>query len=318
MSAAVEVCLSSFARDVDAGLSDPVQKYLPARCFYDALGSTLFEAITLLPEYGLTRADERLLRKHGGDIARMVGSASLVAELGSGTGKKTRNVLAALSRQTGEVQYLPIDISAASLAYCEKELSNVARVLPVCADWFDGLSEIARTRAPSTRLLVLFLGSSIGNVDRNDITDFLASAHARMRSGDFLLIGADLIKDTERMIAAYDDETGVTAAFNLNVLSRINHELAGNFALRSFAHEARWNESMRRIEMHLMATRPQSICIGALNRTIHMREGETIWTESSHKFTVPELDDYARASGFAPVKTWVDREWPFAEALWEA
>ncbi len=318
MSAAAEVCLSSFARDVVPGLSGPVQKYLPARCFYDALGSTLFEAITLLPVYGLTRADERLLRKHGGDIARLVGSVSLVAELGSGSGKKTRSVLAALSGRSDGVQYLPIDISAASLAYCEKELSNVARVLPVCADWLDGLSEIARTRPASTRLLLLFLGSSIGNVDRNEIANFLDSLHARMRSGDFLLVGADLVKDPERMIAPYVDETGVTAAFNLNVLGRINRELAGNFDLRSFAHEARWNDAMRRIEMHLMSTRAQTVYIGALNRTFDMREDETIWTESTHKFTVPELDDYARASGFSPVRTWVDREWPFAEALWEA
>lgn len=318
MFTAAQVQLSAFARDVATGFSDPVQKYVSARYFYDDLGSTLFEAITLLPEYGLTRADERLLRLHADELAAVVGGVSRIAELGSGSGKKTRNILRAVSKQADSLKYLPIDVSAGALASCEKELCDVTEILPVCADWLDGLARIGQSRTMDGSLLLLFLGSSIGNLDRKSIPDFLREVRAELRPGDYFLIGADLIKDIETMLAAYDDPAGVTAAFNLNILGRINRELDGNFDLRSFAHEVRWNHKERRIEMHLLSGRNQLVYVGALGSTFRFEAGETIWTESSHKFTPDELDGYAAAAGFAPVKVWVDGEWPFAEALWKA
>lgn len=317
MSTAAGVQLSAFARDVARGFSDPLQKYVSARYFYDDLGSVLFEAITLLPEYGLTRADERLLRLHANELADAVGDVSFVAELGSGSGKKTRSILRAVSKQADFLKYLPIDVSAGALASCERELCDVAEILPVCGDWLDGLARISQIRAKEGALLLLFLGSSIGNLDRTAIPDFLRAIRAELRPGDYFLIGADLVKDVEAMIAAYDDPAGVTAAFNLNILGRINRELDANFDLRAFTHEVRWNDKERRIEMHLLSECNQVVYIGALGSRFGFEAGETIWTESSHKFTPDELDGYATAAGFAPVKVWVDSEWPFAEALWK-
>jgi dimethylhistidine N-methyltransferase len=318
LPAATQLQLSAFARDVAAGFSDPTQKYISARYFYDDLGSALFEAITLLPEYGLTRADQRLLSFHAAEIANAVEGTSLIAELGSGSGKKTRNVIAAVSRRTDSLRYSPIDVSAGALAQCEKELCDVVEVSPICADWLDGLAEIGRKRANEGPLLLLFLDSSIGNLERSCIPDFLKRVRSQLEPGDYFLLGADLVKDIGTMIAAYDDPTGVTAAFNLNLLARINRELDANFDLRSFAHEVRWNSAERRIEMHLASERNQSAYIQALGSSYKFQAGETIWTESSHKFTVGELDCYARAAGFTPANIWIDNEWPFAEALWEA
>lgn len=318
MSTATQLGLSAFARDVATGFSDPIQKYISARYFYDDLGSALFEAITLLPEYGLTRADQRLLRLHADEIANAAQGICLIAELGSGSGKKTRSVIEAVSRRTDLLRYSPIDVSAGALAQCEKELSDAVEVSPICADWLDGLADIGQKRANQDPILLLFLGSSIGNLERSCIPGFLGRVRSQLKTGDYFLLGADLVKDIEAMMAAYDDPTGVTAAFNLNLLARINRELNANFDLRSFAHEVRWNSTERRIEMHLVSERNQSVDIGVLGSTFHLQAGETIWTESSHKFTAGELSDYARKSGFTPVNIWVDREWPFAEVLWRA
>ncbi len=318
MSASVHPQLSAFALDVVEGLSLPGQKKIPPRYFYDDLGSSLFEAITYLPEYGLTRADERLLRRHAAQIAAKTGRVSLVTELGSGSGKKTRHVLEALSRTVENVVYRPIDVSRAALESCERELTEICSVKSVRGDWMEGLADVARTRKHEQPLLLLFLGSSIGNLDRQCIVEFLRNIRFHLQPGDFFLLGADLVKDIETMLAAYDDPTGVTAAFNLNVLGRINRELDADFDLRSFAHEVRWNPEERRIEMHLLSCRNQSVEVRALDMSFDFLAGETIWTESSHKFTENELMGYARSSGFEAVATWIDREWPFAEALWRA
>jgi uncharacterized SAM-dependent methyltransferase len=212
--------------------------------------------------------------------------------------------------------YCPIDISEAALIACEKELSDTADVKAIRADWLDGLAEVARSRPSDAPLLLLFLGSSIGNLDRACIVDFLARIRSLLLPGDFFLLGADLVKDIERMISAYDDPLGVTAAFNLNLLSRMDRELGANFDLRGFAHQARWNDAERRIEMHLLSRRNQRVFIHCLGAAFKFAAGETIWTESSHKFTEDELNSYARASGFSPVKSWTDIEWPFTETLW--
>lgn len=318
MSASVRPQLSRFALDVISGLSSPGQKKISAHYFYDDLGSALFEAITLLPEYGLTRADERLLRRYAVRIASDTGFVSLVAELGSGNGKKTRHVLEALSRRAHDLVYRPIDVSRAALDACERKLGDICTVRGINGDWMAGLAEMSIARECDEPLLLLFLGSSIGNIDRDCIGEFLRDLRHHLRTGDFFLLGADLAKDVNTMLTAYDDPTGVTAAFNLNLLGRLNRELEADFDLRSFAHEVRWNEQHRRIEMHLLSCRDQMVRARALDLSFPFRAGETIWTESSHKFTEAELDSYARASGFQPLAVWMDREWPFVETLWRA
>jgi len=316
MSASVKSGFSQFAIDVAEGLSCGEKKVAP-RYFYDDLGSVLFQAITLLPEYGLTRADENLLRLHAKEIISETGRLSMVAELGSGTGRKTRHILTAASRMQQQIVYIPIDVSRGALAACQRELCDLSEVQPLCSDWIEGLQEIARSRTSSEPLLLLFLGSSIGNLERDGIGDFLQRLRSNLRPGDFFLLGADLVKNIDTMMTAYDDPTGVTAAFNLNVLARINRELGADFDLRSFTHEVRWNSEERRIEMHLLSSRNQVAYVGAVDTKFEFRAGETICTEYSHKFTQSELLTYARLSGFTPVKTWVDKAWPFSEALWQ-
>ncbi len=322
MSALAVPQLTKFALDVAEGLASPGRKQLSPHYFYDELGSTLFEAITLLPEYGVTRADERLLQAHSSDVAHLTKGVDLVAELGSGSGRKTKHVLAAMAAERhltySPPTYSPIDVSQAALTACANQLSNLATVKPICADWLDGLEDLAATRTGSSPMLLLFLGSSIGNLQRDAISAFLKEIRSYLRPGDFFLLGVDLVKDIETMLSAYDDATGVTAAFNLNLLARVNRELGADFDLRSFAHEVRWNSEDRCVEMHLLSCRNQTVYIQALKREFSFVSGETIWTESSHKFTEQELGAYAGSSGFSPIRTWVDREWPFAETLWRA
>ena len=316
MTAPAQTQLSPFALDIAEGLSLRGQKKLAPRWFYDDLGSALFEAITLLPQYGLTRADERLLRTYAADLAHLTGMVDLVVELGSGNGRKTRYILEALAREQPSIEYRPIDVSPAALALCEKQLGDTADVQPVVADWVQGLDDVVRARRPEQPLLLLFLGSSIGNVDRDAIPGFLKNIRALLEPGDFFLLGADLMQDPETLLAAYDDPLGITGAFNLNLLRRMNDELGADFDLQSFAHTARWNAGCRRVEMHLLCYRDSVVNIEALGKAFEFRAGETIWTESSHKFTVEELESFALACGFEPVITWVDTEWPFAETLW--
>jgi L-histidine Nalpha-methyltransferase len=164
-------------------------------------------------------------------------------------------------------------------------------------------------------MLLLFLGSSIGNLERAEIVEFLRRIRSHLMPGDFFLIGADLVKSPEAMLVAYDDPTGVTAAFNLNLLGRINRELDANFDLRSFAHEVRWDGEQKRIEMHLVSCRDQTVYVRAIDSEFAFAAGETIWTESSHKFTRQDLETYARRAGFTTTAIWEDRDWPFAEVL---
>ena len=311
MSAAVASQLSGFAADVLTGLTDPRGKWLLAKYFYDDLGSALFEAITLLPEYGLTRADEHLLFTHAAAITRIAGQPATVVELGSGSGRKTRHLLSALDHPV----YCPIDISRAALAACVNQLQDVAVVQPQEGEWLSSLQRIVQER-PADPMLLLFLGSTIGNFNRADLPVFFQSIRSSLRSGDSFLLGADLVKPIPTMLAAYNDPTGVTAAFNLNVLARINREFDADFDLRRFIHESRWNARDRSIEMHLVSRTKQTVHISALESDISFEQGESIWTESSHKFTLEELEMYAASAGFAVASTWVGQDWPFAEVLW--
>ncbi|MBI3278484.1 MAG: L-histidine N(alpha)-methyltransferase [Acidobacteria bacterium] len=309
--------LSEFARDVRAGLLTAGQKRLPEKYLYDELGSVLFDAITLVPEYGLTRADERLLAAHAGAIARKLPKWLLIVELGCGSGRKTSSLLRALCGSK-QVRYFPVDVSPAALALCERQLAGLCEVHPVRGTFLEGIDAALGRRTAGERALVLFLGGTIGNFDRHEARRFLGAVRSRLRAGDALLLGADLVKSIETLLLAYDDPAGVTAAFNLNLLARINRELGGDFDLRRFRHVARYDERHRRIEMHLLATAAQRVSIPGAGCTVHLRRGETIWTESSYKYTEIELFELSRSSGFEVVNCWTDREWPFANSLWRA
>ena len=305
-----------FAADVRAGLTRDGQKELPSKYLYDDVGSALFEVICHLPEYGLTRADERLLRRHADQIADRVSGPVSIAELGSGSGRKTRWLLEAFaSRQ--QISYYPVEISHSALVMCEKELRDIDHVsiLGFEREYLDGLLEVAAYRKPGHRLLVLFLGSTIGNFDRPAAIDFLSEVRCILQPGDGLLLGTDLEKPTSQLLAAYDDELGVTGAFNLNLLARANRELGADFDLSHFEHVAKINPDARSVEMHLRSTRRQMVNIPMAEMAVEFEDGETIWTESSHKYTAAEVFDIARRCGFRCEMQWVDQEWTFAENL---
>ncbi|HZI89026.1 MAG TPA: L-histidine N(alpha)-methyltransferase [Candidatus Polarisedimenticolia bacterium] len=317
--AAQTAFLDEMAQDVRAGLGGPDPKTLPSRYLYDDLGSALFDAIGYLPEYGLTRADERILRAHAGEIAQAMPGKCAVAELGSGTGRKTRWLLEALSSRR-PVPYFPIDISSAALERCELELSRIpnVRVDPIEADYLSGLSLVASQRRGNERLLVLFLGSTIGNFEPSEASEFLTEVRRRLRPGDGFLLGTDLVKPARILVPAYDDALGVTAAFNLNLLRRLNLELDADFDPRRFEHQARWNESARRVEMHLVAKAAHTVRIQGAELEVPFQVGETIWTESSYKFEPDEPRRLCERSGYALEGQWLDFEWPFAESLFVA
>ncbi len=314
----VTPAVAAFAQDVREGLRKP-QKELLSKYLYDDVGTALFEVITLLPEYGLTRAGQRLLRRHAEQIVERVPGPVIVAELGSGSGKKTRWILEALSRRQF-TRYYPIDISAEALARSRSELSEIPFMSLVGfeRDYLDGLLEVAARRRNGDHLLVLFLGSTIGNFDRPAGEAFLREVRKHLVPGDSLLLATDLEQPVHELELAYDDPLGVTAAFNLNVLARINRELDANFDLAKFQHRAPYNTAERRIEMHLRARVAHTVVISKAGFEAHFREGETIWTESSHKFDLDEVRQMAGRCGFRCDAQWVDAEWPFAQNLWIA
>ena len=307
---------SEFAADVRDGLTRIGQKELPSKYLYDDVGSALFEVISHLPEYGLTRADERLLRRHAREIVDRVAGPVAVAELGSGSGRKTRWLLEAFCRRQ-RTSYYPVEISHSALVMCERELSDIDSISIVGfeREYLDGLLEVAAYRKSGQHLLVLFLGSTIGNFDRQAALSFLSEVRGILQPGDSLLLGTDLEKPSSQLIAAYDDELGVTAAFNLNLLARINRELGADFDLKQFRHLAKINPEARSVEMHLESTRRQVISIPAAEIMLEFQEGETIWTESSHKYSAEELFETVREAGFRCEVQWIDEEWPFAENL---
>jgi dimethylhistidine N-methyltransferase len=308
-----------FAEEICAGLLKPGQKELPSKYLYDAVGSRLFDVITELPEYGLTRAEDRILERRSREIAARIPHSVAIAELGSGSGIKTRRILRALSGDH-DIRYFPIEISATALAACEREMRDISAVsvVGIEREYLDGLLEVAARRKQGEHLFVLFLGSTIGNFEPAAALEFLRKIRSMLLPGDFLLLGTDLMKPIPVLIDAYDDPLGVTAAFNMNLLARINRELGGHFVLSQFEHEARFNEKALSIEMHLRAKQAQAVSIEAADMTIAFRAGETIWTESSHKYRLPQISSTAADSGFDCSAQWIDEEWKFAENLWMA
>jgi L-histidine N-alpha-methyltransferase len=305
-----------FAADVREGLTRTRQKELPSKYLYDTLGSRLFDVIAELPEYGLTRADERLLRAHSSEIVRRIPGDVIVCELGSGTGKKTRWILEAISRRR-RTFYFPIEISPAALDVCRRELSDIDSIgiVGLEREYLDGLREVSARRRKGQHILVLFLGSTIGNFSSPADLNFLLDIRRILQPGDAMLLGTDLEKSLPQLIEAYDDPLGVTAAFNLNLLARINRELEGRFDLTLFEHVARFNSETRSVEMHLRSKRHHTVEIRKASFTAAFEEGETIWTENSHKYSLAEVSRMARAAGLERAGQWIDPEWPFAETL---
>jgi L-histidine Nalpha-methyltransferase len=213
------------------------------------------------------------------------------------------------------VTYYPIDVSAAALARCAQDLASLADVFPLETSYLEGLRQVTEQRAPGQTLLVLFLGSTIGNFEPDAALHFLYAIRQVLSPGDALLLGTDLVKPAAQLIEAYDDPAGVSAAFNLNLLGRINRELDGDFDLRRFEHEIRYHQESQRIEMHLRSRVRQIVHVRKAEVAVEFAPGETIWTESCHKFRPDQICAMARATGFHLVQQWIDEEWGFAENL---
>jgi dimethylhistidine N-methyltransferase len=308
--------VASFAEDLRSGLLTESQRTIPSKYLYDEVGSTLFEVICVLPEYGLTRADTRLLIRHAPSWVSQLPAKTCIAELGSGSSKKTRLILEALA-QRQETTFFPIDISRAALAQCARELGDIPNltISGLHMEYLPGLHEAKARRQKKGPLLVLFLGSTIGNFDRESGERFLRSVREQLSPGDFMLLSSDLVKSEAELVLAYDDVAGVTAAFDKNVLARINRELDADFDLSQFVHQARWNREARRVEMHLLARRNMTVHIRKAHLQIDLAAGETIKTEDSYKFETEEIRALAQRCGFHCKEQWVDSDWAFAQSL---
>lgn len=303
---------------IRSGLSG-AQKTLPSALFYDDLGSALFDAITFLPEYEVTRAGTRLLQAHREAIVASTGELEVV-ELGPGTGRKARILLEALLQRQPGVRFFAVDVSAQALQDCQRSLEQLrgVRVETVQGTYLDGLQQAALRRGHGARRLVLFLGSNLSNFDRQEAPQFLRDVRQRLLPGDRLLLATDLDKPAAQLLPAYDDALGVTAAFDKNALLRLNRDYGADFDLGNFVHEARWNVEHRRIEMHLRARAACTVQVPRLELTVEFAAGESIWTESSHRFLPQELRDFAAVAGYRCVDQWIDAAWPFAQTLMEA
>lgn len=295
----------SFADDVRAGLSSS-PKRLPARHLYDAIGSALYEAITLLPEYYLTRAERAILERYAGAILERVGDAEIV-ELGPGDGSKSRIVIEAALRRQQIVRYHPIDISASALqALAERLVVEYDRLIITahCGDYRRVL--LACRLRGDARVMVMFLGSSIGNYERREAVGLLQSIATALRPGDALLLGVDLKKSRQELELAYDDPCGVTAAFNRNVLARINRELGGAFDLQTFRFLVAYDERRACVDSFQESTIDQRVAISALGMHVDFAHGERIHTESSYKYDADEIRSMAQDSGFRVDDAWTD------------
>jgi dimethylhistidine N-methyltransferase len=304
----------AIADDVERGLT-ATSKSLPARLFYDARGSELFEQITRLPEYYLTRTERAIFEQYADAMIAAAGSGLAIVELGAGTAEKTEILLRAALKRQFSLTYFPVDVSSAALDIADERLAQALprlRVEPIVADYTQGLTELRRI---SGRKLVLSIGSSIGNFDLREAAAILRRIASGLAEGDALLLGTDLVKRASVLHAAYNDAAGATAEFNLNLLERINRELGADFDLRRFRHEAVWNPAASRIEMYLVSLRDQRVRIPAIGKTIQFREGERIHTENSYKFTREMARQLLDDAGFQLQRSWCDRGQLFAVHL---
>jgi dimethylhistidine N-methyltransferase len=305
-----------FAADVHYYLSlHPRQ--LPSRYFYDPLGSALFDAICRLPWYRVTRTEQRLLAAHAVDILGRAGAVSRIVELGPGNGEKLATLIETGRPDAARMEVELVDVSGAALSLAARTLAQIPRVRVRLRErsYEGGLMEIAAAPRPGGPTLLLFLGSNLGNFDPPGAEAFLRTIRGSLQAGDMLLVGADLVKPAGDLLLAYDDPLGVTAAFNRNILLRINGELGGDFAIDAFAHEAVWNADESRVEMHLVSRVRQRVAVEAAALDITLEPGERIWTESSYKFTPGDIAARLRQARFEPVSEWIDAEDRFALTL---
>ena len=317
---------AEFAADVarDLRLSP---KQLQSKYLYDPLGSSLFDAICRLPWYRITRAEHRLLERHAAEIvdrAAFVGgrraTSPTIVELGCGSGEKIVLLAEALQSRGASARVHLIDISSQALEQTEQRLTRLHHfsVVGHQSTYEEGLRRAAAARDDGSPVLVLFLGSNIGNFDTPAAAAFLERIRAALTPGDVMLLGADLVKPERELILAYDDPLGVTAAFNKNLLVRINRELGGRFDLSAFAHRAHWNTDEQRIEMHLVSSRHQTVSITDASVEITFARDEWIWTESSYKYSAPHVILMGADAGFHLVEQWIDESAQFALTLFVA
>jgi len=310
---------NDFAADVQFGLTS-TPKTLPPKYFYDNLGAVLFEAICELQEYYVTRAEDEILAARSAEILEATGRHIRLVELGSGTARKTRHIIrSALARQPA-LDYWATDIDATSLETAARALAtefDELRVVGVAGSFESGIAEVAARlqRAPAEATLVLFLGSTIGNLEPAERRELLRALRMILRPGDAFLLGADSVKSEAILVPAYDDVLGVTAAFNRNLLLRINRELSATFDLTMFRHFARYDAVLHSIEMHLVSEIAQSVRIPGAHIEIEFAEGESIHTESSYKFTTEMIENLARDTGFVLNQVWTDARAFFADYL---
>jgi dimethylhistidine N-methyltransferase len=283
-------------------------KWLPAKLFYDEVGSALFEQITELPEYYLTRTERSIFESFAAEILQAAGPALTLIELGAGTAAKTCILIEELLSRQPRALFYPIDVSPSALQEATTQLGRQfphLRVNPIIADYAGGVEALNRI---SGRKLVLYIGSSIGNFEPDESVRLLRRIRRTLRAGDALLLGADFAKSPKILIPAYDDSQGVTAAFNKNILTRINRELEANFDLDAFRHVALWNRRCSRMEMHLESTLAQEVFVPVLDMDIIFAKGEHIHTENSYKYTAEMIESILRESGFNLEQSWHDRQ----------
>lgn len=307
--------MATFAEDVQAGLTAE-RKQLPSKYLYDELGSALFDAITVLPEYYLTRAETGILRESGWEIVRALGNPVEFVELGSGSAQKTRILIEEALRAQGTLRYSPIDISGEALNASAQALVAAYPALRVSAyegDYFSVLEEPELRR--EGRVLAMFMGSNIGNYAPAQARELLRAIARWLKPGDGLLLGVDRKKDPRVLERAYDDPAGVTAAFDKNLLARINRELGGTFDLRDFTHVARYDEERGCIDSSLQAQRAHDVRIEALDLSVRFENGESIHTESSYKYNDDDLRALAESAALRIAKTWNAPHQQFTVAL---
>jgi dimethylhistidine N-methyltransferase len=308
---------AEFASDVERDLA-LVPKQLQSKYLYDALGSSLFEAICRLPWYRITRAEHRLLLAHAPEIVAELGERrSTIVELGCGSGEKLVVLAEALQRYGGSARVHLIDVSSQALEQTEQRLTRLEHVSVVGhqSTYEVGLRRAAGMRDGSGPMVVLLLGSNIGNFDTPAAGGFLRRIRRSLQPGDLLLLGADLVKPVRDLQLAYDDPLGVTAAFNKNLLVRINRELGGTFNLPAFVHRAVWNRDEQRIEMHLVSRARQAVTIAAAEASVSFQAGEHIWTESSYKYEPGQIERMGEDAGFALRAQWIEESARFALSL---
>lgn len=315
---AEEVSTRQFAEDVAFSLSQ-TPRQLPSRYLYDALGSALFDAICRLPWYGLTRAELRLLDRHGPAILDACAPLTDIVELGPGNGEKLMALLHARDASGASLRVHLVDVSRDALAMASGLLAGLPAVQIVThqTTYEAGLTDVGREQSGHGRTLALFLGSNLGNYHPPDANALLRQMFEALQPGDLFLMGVDLVKPEAETVQAYDDPLGVTAAFNRNLLVRMNRELGADFDVPAFSHRAAWNAAASRIESYLVSAREQRVRIPAADVELSLHEGEAIWSESSYKFTVEGVFALLEAAGFTRRHAWVDDEAQFALTLVE-